>query len=116
MDYSNVYDAVSEDYGPKCGLAVCQVLAIAMSTKIKKKDLSKKGRYSRRIEKKVKAALWETNEGVLDVAIECFHVVNDWSIGISMEGLGGCQVKTFRELVEGAREIKNASSADTMRK
>ena len=112
MKYSDVYNAVSLEYGNECALTVCQILAIGMATKVKRKDLECKGRYAKRIDKKVRNALWETDDEVLDLALKCWHVVHDWTIGIDMEGLGGCKRKTIKELVdevEVKRELQNAS-------
>ena len=102
MKYADVYEAIEVEYGSEVALTTCQVLAIAMSTKVKRKDLSEKGRYSKRIKKKANDALWEVDEGQRELAIRLWLKVHDWSTGIAMEGLGGCTRKSFKELLQNA--------------
>lgn len=95
MNYSYVYNAIAEEFSPKLALMVIQILTINMTTKIPE-DVSK---FSEKVEKKARKLLWEESRADVDLAIRIYSVVHEWELRQSMQGLGGCTTKTFKELI-----------------
>ena len=94
MNYYRLYSAISEEFGPKIALMVLQIVTINMTTKIPK-DLN----LAAKIEKKARNLLWEESRADIELALQIFNVTYDWGTCKSMQGLGGCVTKTFKELM-----------------
>lgn len=95
MNYTNVYNAIAEEFSPKLALMVIQILTINMTTKIPK-DIST---FAGKVEKKARKLLWEESRADVDLALALVDCVHSWEIGQSMHGLGGCERKSFKELL-----------------
>lgn len=100
MNYNKFYDAVAAEYGPEVALATIQILTINMTTKIKLKDLKTAGRFTEKIKRKVKDLLWEYDPQIIQQAFACWEVSYAWQTRQSLQGMGGCEAKTIKELVD----------------
>ena len=106
MNYNKVYDAVAAEYGPEVALAAVQILTVNMTTKIKPKDFKTAGRFTEKIKRKAKDLLWECDPQVIQQALACWEVSNSWQTRQSLQGMGGCEAKTFKELIEAEGKSK----------
>ena len=106
MEYTKLYYAVAADYGPEVALATIQILTISMTTKTKLKDLKTAGRFTEKIKRKVKDLLWECDPQIIQQAFACWEVSNSWQTRQSLQGMGGCEAKTFKELIEAEGKSK----------
>ena len=100
MNYNKLYDAVAADYGSEVALATIQILTISMTTKTKLKDLKTAGSFTEKIKRKVKDLLWECDPQIIQQAFACWEVSHSWQTRQSMQGMGGCEAKTIKELVD----------------
>ena len=95
MNYSKIYDTIAEEFSPKIALMVVQIITISMTTKIPK-DL----KLMSKVERKARKLLWEESRADIELALELFAVSHDWESRQSMNGLGGCERKSFKELLD----------------
>ena len=95
MNFAKLYSAISEEFSPKFALMVIQIATINMTTKIPK-DIST---FAGKVEKKARKLLWEESRADVDLALALVDCVHAWEIGQSMNGLGGCVRKSFKELL-----------------
>ena len=96
MDYHGIFKAISAEYPEHVALAAIQIYTINLSTKPK---LS--GKFEQKIIKKANKLLWEMSTEERDIAINIWKVIYDWQTRQSLKGLGGCEMKTFKQLIKG---------------
>jgi len=99
MDTLKLFTALSADFGEDIALSVVQVYTINMVTKVKNSDLTT-GERTHRITKKAMKLLCDKPDATIKLVFELWELINDWSIKQDMHGLGGCEKKTFKELID----------------
>lgn len=99
MKYIRLFEAVSDEFGTEVALCVIQISTIHMRLKPKLKELTGEKSFEARVIAKARDLLWETDSTIVEQAIEVWRVSYDWQIRQSMNGLGGCEKKTFKELL-----------------
>jgi hypothetical protein len=97
MSHIRIFNAIKADFGEEIALSVCQINAIHLTTKIKAKDIQG-GRFAARVTKKAQKLLWELSPEDFELVLTLWDCVYDWEIKQSLDGLGGCEKKTFKEL------------------
>jgi hypothetical protein len=101
MDYKDIFDQVRKEFGDEeLALMVAIALCINLTTKPKRKDLTIKGRFSERVEKRIKETLWKHDKDKLEQALSIYRVLYDFEISNALDGLGGCKKKTLKELLD----------------
>ena len=116
MIYKKIYDAVKAEFNDEIALTVVQILTINLSKKIKKKDMIVKGIFRDKVLTKAKKVLWEVDDDTFDLAVKIWDVYPSWNTRQSLHGLGGCTIKTFKELLDDEQFIDIAdkiSETDT---
>ena len=106
MNYNKFYDAVAAEYGPEVALAAVQILTVNMTTKFKPKHLKNTGSFTEKIERKAKDLLWECDPQTLQQAMACWRVSQSWQTRQTLQTQGGCEAKTFKELIEAEGNSK----------
>ena len=100
-DFTRIYNAINEEFNnPELAMIVVQIYTIHLTTKVKSKDWTHAGHLTEKVIKKSKKVLWEYPIDDVELAISLWQCVYDWEIGQSMDGLGGCEKKTFKELLK----------------
>lgn len=99
MNFTEVYEAVSAEFSPNIASGVVVALAINLSTKIKDKDLSIEGRFTRKIDMKTWDVLWEYSEDEIELIIKIRDIWSTFELSKSFNGLGDCRKKILKELV-----------------
>lgn len=99
-NYVKLYDAVKAEFNDEIALSVVQILTINHSVKPKKKDMVTKGLFRDKILKKSKKVLWEVDDDTYDLAVKIWDVVPSWETRQEFNGLGGCTIKCFKELLD----------------
>lgn len=99
------FNAIQLDYGLHIAILATQLHAIQMTMKIHKVDRT-------RILKKFSKLTWEVSAETTDLAIKVWDVLYDWEISQSLDGVGGCEKKTIKELVERQDAERLAESID----
>ena len=100
MNFKKLYDAVNADFDAEIALSVVQIMTINLSTKPTKKNMTGEKSFRDKILKKAKKALWELSDDDFDLSVKLWGCVPSWNIRQDMNGLGGCTVKSFKELLE----------------
>ena len=98
MQYIKVFKAIEEEFDSEIALMVIQVLTVAQEAynKGRAKYLGEPQKYLR---KSFKDIFWEQHEEKQSLVWNLFNVVYDWEIAQEMQGLGGCEVESFKELI-----------------
>lgn len=99
MKYNELFTELLKEFEVDVALCVVQITTIQLSLKPKEKEIAGIKSFEERVLKRARDVLWEIDESVLDQSIEIWRVVHDWDIHNSMNGLGGCEKKTFKELL-----------------
>jgi hypothetical protein len=99
MNFLKLHEAIKSEFGEEKALHVCIMVAIGLSIKPKKRDFISPGSYTNKILKKSRQVLWELNDKEFNEVTEIFNTVHEWEIRQSMEGIGGCTKKTFKEIL-----------------
>ena len=98
MNYIKVFKAIEEEFDSEIALMVIQILTVSQESfnKGRTKYLSEPQKYLRN---SFNAIFWEQPEEKQSLAWNLFNTVYDWDIAQEMQGLGGCEVKSFKELL-----------------
>ena len=109
MNFTNVYNVVFKEYSHSIAILVVSAISINLSMKVKDKDLTVPGRYVERLNKKTKEILWtHADEFNIDLVIKIRDAYHEYSNRVAMNGLGGCEIKTLRQIVEKMSETKTS--------
>ena len=99
MKYNEILKAISTEFNEDVALCVVQIMTIQMSLKPKLKELTGEKSFENRVITLAKDVLWETDNDIFEQAIQVWRVTHDCEIRNSMHGLGGCEKKTFKQLL-----------------
>jgi len=100
MKFIRVYkQLISEGFSEEVSLGVIQLLTINLVKPIKKKHLTKERDYSQEIIDTYKELSFELLDEDVKLTIKLWQSYTDWDISNSLSGMGGCQAKTFKELL-----------------
>lgn len=94
MDYHKVFKAICAEYPEHIALAAIQIYTINLVIKPKLNG------FEQKIIKKTSKLLWEMEEEDKELAIKIWKVIYDWMNCQSLQGLGGCTTKTFKQLLD----------------
>lgn len=95
----NMFKAISAEFDEKIAIAVLQVVTINLTLKIKESEWSVAGQRVKRITKRAKKLLWELNDDEFHLVMSLWDVSHDWEVRQTLQGLGGCEPKTFTALL-----------------
>lgn len=80
---------------------VVVINGLHMSKKIRPRHIDTIGLYTQELKEKSRDVLWETTDKVFGEAWELSQIIYDYELTHSLNGLGGCVAKTYRELYFG---------------
>jgi hypothetical protein len=95
MKYYEIFKAISAEYPEHIALAVIQIYTINLSTKLKLN-----GKFEQKIIKKSNKLLCEMSESDRELSVNLWRVTYEYLTRQSLQGLGGCEVKTFKQLLD----------------
>lgn len=98
MNHVAIFNAIKADFSEEIALSACQINAINLTLKVKKKELAGGGNREERIAKKARKLLWELSDEDFSLSMIIWDLIHDWEINQTCHGLGGCEKKTFKEL------------------
>jgi hypothetical protein len=99
MKFMKVWCAVADEFGIEAAVLVSQITTIQMTLKPTMKELQGVKSFGDRVIKRATEVLWEEDPKRVEQAIDIWRVSYDWQIRQEMAGLGGCEKKTFKELL-----------------
>jgi hypothetical protein len=86
--------------GAEFAALVVMAHGIHLTTKPSKKDMCKGGGFGRKVNDKIKSALWSLDEDLVSEVLFVNSLIGSYEIGQALHGLGGCVQKSFSELAE----------------
>lgn len=104
--YVAVYNALNSEFGFFIASIVCGMLHIHLSKEITLQHLEESGLFTKELEEDFREKFYRiTNssdnaKAAYDLALECWRVSYDWQVRQSLQGMGGCKAKTFKELIK----------------
>ena len=104
MKYIEVFNQVQSEFDTEIALCVIQILSINLLLKPYMSELKGKKSFEERIIKRTKKLLWEIDADIVEQSIQIWKQVHNWDTRRVMQGLGGCEYKTFRQLLEGMED------------
>ena len=99
MDYYTIFKAIKEEYGEEIALTAVQIYTINLTPSFYTKDEFYEN-ASEFLRKEVRKVLWETDDDTFFLRWKVFGCIHEWESRQSLQGLGGCVAKTFKQLVE----------------
>lgn len=101
MNYSEIFTAIELDYNKDIAMYSCMCIAVHLSIKIKKSDLVQ-GKFTKRLNNKIDNLLWFLDTETKTTVLSCYRVAFTWQQRKDLRGIGGCEMKTIKQLIEGA--------------
>lgn len=92
MNYHKIFSAICLEFPDNIALAAVQVYSLNMV-------LKPSDNFEAKIIKKAKKLLWEMSDSDFDLAIKIWKAIYSWQCRQSLQGLGGCKAKTFKQLL-----------------
>jgi len=99
MKYIEVFNQVQSEFDTEIALCVTQIYSINLLLKPSMAELKGKKSFEERIIRRAKKLLWEVDADIVEQSIQIWKQVHNWQSRKTMQGLGGCEYKTFRQLL-----------------
>jgi hypothetical protein len=107
MDYYELFKEIKEQgFDEKTALLTVIADALHISTVVEDDDFVIQNNFFKRVTKKIKDTLWEYPDD-LEKILKLESLLHDYEIGKDLDGLGGCQGKTLKELYDEKKEEEN---------
>lgn len=110
MNYTKLYSEIKSEFNHDIALLSITAIAIHLSITPSKKDITIKGHFGQKIYKKITQTLWEhrhteyDHKDSLETVLYITAVFYDYDLCKSLNGLGGCQAKSFTQLITELKE------------
>lgn len=92
MDYHKIFSAICLEFPDHIALAATQIYSLNLV-------LKPSNNFEKKIIKKAKKLLWEMSDSDFDLAVKIWKAIYPWDCSQSLQGMGGCKVKTFKQLL-----------------
>lgn len=98
-NYHKAFVAISSEFGSEVALAAIQIYSINLLKSTSELDefYENPEAIIRRLAREL---LWETPEKDFDFVFKVYQCIYDWETRQSLQGLGGCVTKSFKELLD----------------
>ena len=103
MNYTKLYSEIESEFNHDIALLSITAIAIHLSITPSKKDITIKGHFGQKIYKKITQTLWEHKDS-LETVLYITAVFYDYDLKKSLNGIGGCQAKSFTQLITELKE------------
>jgi hypothetical protein len=92
MDFYKIFSAIKLEYPENIALAVIQIYSLNLA-------LKPSNNFETKIIKKAKKLLWEMSDSDFNLAVKIWKAIYSWQCCQSLQGLGGCKAKTFKQIL-----------------
>jgi hypothetical protein len=92
MDYHKIFSAICLDFPDHIALAAVQIYSLNLA-------LKPSNNFETKIIKKAKKLLWEMSDSDFNLAVKIWKAIYSWQCCQSLQGLGGCKAKTFKQIL-----------------
>jgi hypothetical protein len=101
MRYIDIFKQLTtEGFSEEVALSVIQVVTINITKPIKKRHLYGDRNYADEIINDAQTLLYGLPVETFEKVIALWNCISEWETRIIMQGIGGCEVKTFKQLLE----------------
>jgi hypothetical protein len=101
MRYIDIFKQLAiEGFSEEVALSVIQVVTINITKPIKNKHLYGDRDYTAEIINNARTLLHGLPVEKFEEVIALWNCVSEWETRMIMQGIGGCEVKTFKQLLE----------------
>lgn len=99
MQFHETFLAISEEFDTSVALHACMIMGLNLSKAIQ--DIPE---FYETPEKLIlnhaRDLLWELSSEEFNLVWSVYRCIYDWQCRQSLQGLGGCTTKTFKELIQ----------------
>jgi len=114
MKYPKLFDAIkSEGFSEEVALVATMMCLLNCTKKVKNKHMAKSGSFEKELLETFEKAFFEQSYDVVEEAISIWRVMYDWEVGQTLNGLGGCEKKTIRQLLEKRKNAEEETRSAT---
>lgn len=99
MNFIRIFNQVQLEFDTELAIVVNGIITIQLSRMPTMEEINNTGLYEQNITKQCKEIFWETPKHIFDQAVNIWLIVYDWEIRQDMHGLGGCTIKSLKELL-----------------
>jgi hypothetical protein len=99
VKYSTFNQIVAEGFKPEIAFAATQIYRYNCDKSVEDRHFAEKGLYTAELEAEALCCC-EVNGEDYELAFKLSQVIQDYEFRQNNNGLGGCEVKTFKELLE----------------
>jgi len=92
MDFYRIFNAIKSEYPENIALSAIQIYSLNLV-------LKPSNNFEAKIVKKAKKLLWEMSDSDFDLAVKIWKAIYSWQCCQSLQGLGGCKAKTFKQIL-----------------
>ena len=92
MNCHKIFSAICLEFPDNIALAAVQIYSLNLV-------LKPINNFEKKILKKAKKLLWELADEDFDLAVKIWKVIYTWECRQSLQGMGGCKAKTFKQLL-----------------
>jgi hypothetical protein len=92
MDYHKIFSAICLEFPENIALSAIQIYSLNLA-------LKPSNNFEAKIVKKAKKLLWEMSDSDFDLAVKIWKAIYSWQCCQSLQGLGGCKAKTFKQIL-----------------
>jgi hypothetical protein len=92
MDFYRIFNAIKSEYPENIALSAIQIYSLNLA-------LKPSNNFETKIIKKAKKLLWEMSDSDFDLAVKIWKAIYSWQCCQSLQGLGGCKAKTFKQIL-----------------
>lgn len=103
MNYKLLLEVVESEFNKDIAVLVVIAVAHNLSMKPKKSDLKISGQYTERLNRKTRRLMDELTNEEFNLVIDIRNAWHEYISRIEMKGIGGCTVKTLREIIQDSK-------------
>jgi len=99
MNYTKIFKTVENEFDSETAILVCVAVGININLGVDIDDLTTPGNFTKRLNEKTSNVLWEHPDKI-ELVIKIRDSLQDFEMGESFNGLGGCTKKTLKECMK----------------
>lgn len=108
MDYIKLFNDVENEFSKEEAILTVVAMTLNLTIAPELDDLQEVGRYTERLNAATRETLREYSNELIDEVILIREAYYVFDMRQSLQGLGGCEAKTIKEIMRGINENKNS--------
>ena len=101
MKYTAMFNAIiKEGFSTELALLTTTLYLMNIDKEVTLDHLTMNGRFTEELVRSFRKRMWDEDEALVNEPIKIWEVIYDYDMAQTLCGLGGCERKTIRELME----------------